>query len=92
MFVAQIMLPTALKRLPGTSMLTGVCRMWPGVWWVDWTGVFNVFAHRFQREPSGVVEGNQGKLVCCQSAQTVSIWRGLLMLCENLGVLWTQKS
>lgn len=48
MFVAQIMLPTPLKLLPGTSMLAGVCRMWLGVWWVNWVGVFSVFAHRFR--------------------------------------------
>lgn len=53
----------------GNKQLSGVCRMWLEVWWVNWVGVSSVFAHRFQREPSGVVEGNQGKLVCCQSAQ-----------------------
>lgn len=73
MFEAQIMLPTPLEMLPGTSLLTGVCRMRLEVWWVNWVGVFNVFARRCQREPSGVVEGNQGKLVCCQSAQSVSV-------------------
>lgn len=87
MFVAQIVLPAPLEMLPGTSMLTGVCRMWLEVCWVNWVGAFNVFVHRCQREPSGFVEGNQGELVCCQSAQIVSMWRGLHMPCENLGVL-----
>lgn len=71
MFVAQITLPTPLTVLLRTSMLSGVCRMWLQVWWDNWVGVSSVFARRFQREPSGVVEGNQGKLVCCQSARIV---------------------
>lgn len=76
-----------LKVPPETSMLTGVCSIWLEVCRVNWVGGFNVFAHRFQREPSGVVEGNPGKLVCCQSAQIVNMWRGLHMPCGNLGVL-----